>query len=82
MVFIQLLSLVSAVGGSVEAAVVFSGVAVSGAGAGSVSVVSGCVAAGAVAVPVADSLILQLPLSGTVTVFTSVNSVASAPSST
>lgn len=56
------------VGGSVRTAVVSSGVVVSGEGAGSVSVVSGCVAAGAVAVPVADSLILQLPLSGTVTV--------------
>ena len=37
------------VGGSVRTAVVFSGVAVSGAGVGSVSEVSGCVAAGAVA---------------------------------
>ena len=49
MVFIQLLSLVSAVGGSVEAAVVFSGVVVSGAGVGSVSVGSGCVGVAVVA---------------------------------
>ena len=36
-------------GGSVEAAVVFSGVAVSGAGVGSVSVGSGCVGVAVVA---------------------------------
>ena len=43
--FIQLFSLSSVVGGSVCAAMVFSGVAVSGAEAGSVSVLSGCVGA-------------------------------------
>ena len=47
--FIQLLSLSSVVGGSVRAAVVFSGVAVSGAEDGSVSVLSDCTGSGVVA---------------------------------
>lgn len=47
--FIQLLSLSSVVGDSVRTAVVFSGVAVSGAEDGSVSVLSDCAGSGVVA---------------------------------